>query len=89
MISKKIKEYFKGMQVNILSRSIKGTMQNEGGVFSGNQIMSGIWVDDDRCFIFLADSSGQVIDAVHKKDIVRIFLSSDDMFEAINENDIN
>jgi hypothetical protein len=85
--SAKIKKYFKGCFVGIVTKSIRGTQSNREGSFSGNHVVEGIYADEDKYFIFLANSAGYVIDSIHKKDIVRIFIPQEE--ENINEVPLN
>jgi hypothetical protein len=74
MISKKVKKYFKGRNVGVITKTIRGTSSNGTESFTGNQVFEGVWADDDRCFIFLANPQMVIIDAIHKRDITRIFI---------------
>lgn len=75
-MSTKFKKYFKGLQISVVMKSIKGTQEIDGSVFSGNHIVDGEYVDDDSNFLFLADSTGNVVEALLKKDIVRVFINN-------------
>lgn len=79
MVSIKFKKYFKGQTVGIVTKSIRGTQHTSEGNFTGNHVTEGIYVDDDKYFLFLANNEGAIIDAVHKKDIVRVFIPPEDI----------
>jgi hypothetical protein len=74
MSSVKLRKFFIGKAIGIISKSIRGTQKSNGDLFTGNHVIDGIYADEDKYFIFLADNSGDIVDAISKKDIVRIFI---------------
>lgn len=86
MASEKIKKYFKGKLVGVVTKSIRGTQVSNTESFSGNHVIEGLYKDEDKYFLFLADKAGNMVDAVHKKDIVRIFIVD---FENTNNSELN
>jgi len=76
MKSNKLKKYFIGKYISIITRSIKGTQKSGGDLFTGNHVIDGIYIDEDNDYIFLSDGDGEVVDALSKKDIVRVFINN-------------
>lgn len=76
MKSNKLKKYFIGQFVSVITKSIKGTQKSGRDVFTGNHVIDGIYVDEDDTYIFLADNNGEIVDALCKKEIVRVFINN-------------
>lgn len=76
MKSNKLKKYFIGQYISIITRSIRGTQKSGRDLFTGNHVIDGLYVDEDEDYIFLANDDGEIVDALSKKDIVRIFINN-------------
>lgn len=76
MKSVKLKKYFIGKYISLITRSIRGTQKSHGDVFTGNHVIEGLYVDEDQEYIFLGDGDGDVVDAISKRDIVRVFINN-------------
>jgi hypothetical protein len=75
-MSMKLRKYFHGQTISVITKSIRGTQEVDGSLITGNHIIEGVYLDEDKTFLFLADSEGSVLDAVVKKDIVRVFINN-------------
>lgn len=77
MSSPKLKKYFKGKMVGVITRSIRGTQKTGGDVFTGNHVIEGIYADEDMDYIYLANHEGSMVEALYKKDVVRVFIPNE------------
>lgn len=91
MISKKLKKYFDGKRVSVITRSIRGTQELDGSVFTGNHVIEGYYIDEDQYYLFLCNEDGEVLEALVKRDIVRIFIQNqlDDGSPIPEEGELN